>query len=212
MTNIIHNIFIDGSHKSANSCVGVWDMQTGYEQSFIVDAICSYTVELSALQHALRYIKLNNLENKCRVFTDSKPVYNSMKEEVKHDGVSELIWIPREVNQYADSLSKNRDTAVDLSTPNPKSKLKPKNIIEILNKYPIEKRVKLISKISDTSSKSKNIFTYLFYNRANNIKDIEKQGFYKLICNIIPPELLVNYKAVPYPNKDSLRDLLNRVR
>ena len=135
-------------------------------------------------------------------------------------GFVDFIWIPRELNVVADRLStqykdysKSTKTKVVLDMKNntitkttkikESTSLKSLNkeqIIEHLNQYSIEKRMKLLEKLRDTSVVNKTIWNY-YFGSAKIISKNKKNTYFKLIPLLIPDT----------KNKKNKHNLLNEI-
>ena len=218
----MHNIYIDGSSQVQNKLIGigVYDSSTGFELSMVKTGDSVYDAEYGALEEAIRYCQLNNIVKESRIFTDSTQIYNENKAYILELGFVDFIWIPRELNTVADRLStqykdysKNTRTKVVLDikkniiTKTTKIKeitqvntLSKEQIIQSLNEFSIEKRIKLIDKLRDTSSVNKTIWNY-YFGTAKVISKNKKNTYFKLI-----PLLISDTK-----NKKNKANLLNEI-
>ena len=196
----MHNIYIDGSCQVNNKLIGIgiYDSTTKFELSMVKDGNNVFDAESEALEEAIRYCQLNGIVKESRIFTDSKEVHKVYFDYVISIGFSEFIWIPRELNSVADKLStgykeytKSTRTKISLNnnviikTTKIKETTKVKSlskteIIEKLNEFSEEKRMKLIYKLKDLTKSNKCIYDYYFANGGKVGKN-NKNTYFKLI-------------------------------
>ena len=196
----MHNIYIDGSCQDANKLIGIgiYNSTTKFELSMVKDGDNVYDAEYGALEEAIRYCQFNGIVKQSRIFTDSDEVYRLNKEYVLSLGFADFIWIPRELNIKADKLStsykeytKSTRTKISLNnnviikTSKIKETTKVKSlskteIIEKLNEFSEEKRMKLIYKLKDLTKSNKCIYDYYFANGSKVGKN-NKNTYFKLI-------------------------------
>lgn len=196
----MHNIYIDGSCQDANKLIGIgiYNSTTKFELSMVKDGDNVYDAEYGALEEAIRYCQFNGIVKQSRIFTDSDEVYRLNKEYVLSLGFADFIWIPRELNIKADKLStlykeytKSTRTKISLNnnviikTTKIKETTKVKSlskteIIEKLNEFSEEKRMKLIYKLKDLTKSNKCIYDYYFANGGKVGKN-NKNTYFKLI-------------------------------
>lgn len=196
----MHNIYIDGSCQDANKLIGIgiYNSTTKFELSMVKDGDNVYDAEYGALEEAIRYCQFNGIVKQSRIFTDSDEVYRLNKEYVLSLGFADFIWIPRELNIKADKLStsykeytKSTRTKISLNnnviikTSKIKETTKVKSlskteIIEKLNEFSEEKRMKLIYKLKDLTKSNKCIYDYYFANGGKVGKN-NKNTYFKLI-------------------------------
>lgn len=203
----MHNIYIDGSSQYQNKLIGigVYDSSNGFELSMVKTGDNVYEAEYGALEEAIRYSKLNNIVEESRIFTDSQQIYSENRDYILSLGFVDFIWIPRELNTVADRLStqyknysKSTKTKVVLDMKNNTitkttkikettslKSLNKEQIIEHLNQYSVEKRMKLIEKLKDISSVNKTIWNY-YFNGVQTISKNKKNTYFKLIPLLIP--------------------------
>ena len=103
----MHNIYIDGSSQVQNKLIGIgiYDSSNGFELSMVKTGDNVYEAEYGALEEAIRYSKLNDIVKESRIFTDSQQIYSENRDYILSLGFVDFIWIPRELNKKADSLS-----------------------------------------------------------------------------------------------------------
>lgn len=203
----MHNIYIDGSSQVQNKLIGIgiYDSSNGFELSMVKTGDNVYEAEYGALEEAIRYSKLNDIVKESRIFTDSQQIYSENRDYILSLGFVDFIWIPRELNVVADRLStqykdysKSTKTKVVLDMKNntitkttkikESTSLKSLNkeqIIEHLNQYSIEKRMKLLEKLRDNSAANKTIWNY-YFGSAKIISKHKKYTYFKLIPLLIP--------------------------
>ena len=218
----MHNIYIDGSSQYQNKLIGigVYDSSTGFELSMVKTGDNVYEAEYGALEEAIRYCQLNDIIKESRIFTDSTQIYNENRDYILSLGFVDFIWIPRELNTVADKLStlyknysKSTKTKVVLDMKNNTitkttkikertsiNSLNKEQIIEHLNRYSIEKRMKLIEKLKETSAVNKTIWNY-YFNGVKTISKNKKNTYFKLIPLLIPDT----------KNKKNKHNLLNEI-
>ena len=218
----MHNIYIDGSSQNQNKLIGigVYDSSNGFELSMVKTGDNVYDAEYGALEEAIRYSKLNNIVKESRIFTDSQQIYSENRDYVLSLGFVDFIWIPRELNTIADRLStqyknysKSTKTKVVLDMKNNTitkttkikettslKSLNKEQIINQLNEYSVEKRMKLIEKLKDISSVNKTIWNY-YFNGVQTISKNKKNTYFKLIPLLIPDT----------KNKKNKHNLLNEI-
>ena len=218
----MHNIYIDGSSQVQNKLIGIgiYDSSNGFELSMVKTGDNVYDAEYGALEEAIRYCQINDIVKESRIFTDSTQIYNENKEYISELGFVDFIWIPRELNTVADRLSTqykdySRSTKTKLvldikkNTITKTTKIKEtthvntlskEQIIEHLNQYSIEKRMKLIEKLRDTSAANKTIWNY-YFSSAKIISKNKKNTYFKLIPLLIPDT----------KNKKNRANLLNEI-
>ena len=218
----MHNIYIDGSSQNQNKLIGigVYDSSNGFELSMVKTGDNVYDAEYGALEEAIRYSKLNNIVKESRIFTDSQQIYSENRDYVLSLGFVDFIWIPRELNTVADRLStqyknysKSTKTKVVLDMKNNTitkttkikettslKSLNKEQIINQLNEYSVEKRMKLIEKLKDISSVNKTIWNY-YFNGVQTISKNKKNTYFKLIPLLIPDT----------KNKKNKHNLLNEI-
>ena len=196
----MNNIYIDGSCQVNNRLIGIgiYNSTTKFELSMVKDGNNVFDAESEALEEAIRYSELNGIVKESRIFTDSKEVHKVYFDYVLSLGFSEFIWIPRELNSVADKLStgykeytKSTRTKISLNnnviikTTKIKETTKVKSlskteIIEKLNEFSEEKRMKLIYKLKDLTKSNKCIYDYYFANGGKVGKN-NKNTYFKLI-------------------------------
>lgn len=203
----MHNIYIDGSSQNQNKLIGigVYDSSNGFELSMVKNGDSVYDAEYGALEEAIRYSKLNNIIKESRIFTDSQQIYNENRDYILSLGFVDFIWIPRELNTIADRLStqyknysKSTKTKVVLDMKNNTltkttkikettsiKSLNKEQIIQSLNEFSLEKRMKLVEKLKDTSAVNKTIWNY-YFNGVSAISKNKKNTYFKLIPLLIP--------------------------
>ena len=216
----MNNIFIDGSYNHENKLIGigVYNSTTGFELAMVKDGKNVSEAEYEALEECLRYCKMNKIIEKSRIFTDSKEIHEIYYNYVLSEGVKEFIWIPRELNSKADKLSseykqytKNVKTKISfnnnciIKTTKIKEITKTKSlnkeqIINLLNEFSEEKRMKLIQKLKDHSGVCKAVFEY-YFNNSKNLSIKKRNTYYYLI-----PLIITGTK-----NKMNKANLLNQI-
>jgi len=218
----MHNIYIDGSSQVNNKIIGIgiYDSTTKFELSMVKDGNDVFDAESEALEEAIRYCQLNGIVQESRIFTDSKEVHRMYIDYVLSLGFSEFIWIPRELNVVADKLStlyKNYskstktkivlDIKTNVVTKTTKIKettslnnLNKEQIIQSLNDFSLEKRMKLLEKLKETSAVNKTIWNY-YFNGVRTISKNKKNTYFKLIPLLIPDT----------KNKKNKANLLNEI-
>ena len=216
----MHNIYIDGSYDHSNKLIGIgiYNSTTKFELAMVKDGKNVSEAEYEALEECLRYCKLNGITEQSRIFTDSKEIHNAYHEYVKREGISEFIWIPRELNKKADALSSEykqytKSTRTKISFDNKcvikttkikeiqeTKTLNKEQIIDILNEFSLEKRMALIEKLKNDSGLRKTIYEYYFGNKPNLAKS-KRNTYYYLI-----PLIIENTK-----NKSLRHNLLNEI-
>ena len=179
-----------------------------------------YDAEYGALEEAIRYCKLNNIIKESRIFTDSQQIHSENREYVLNLGFVDFIWIPRELNTVADKLStqyKNYSKSTKIKvlldvknntiTKTTKIKettslksLNKEQIIQSLNEFSLERRMKLLEKLKDTSAVNKTIWNY-YFNGVSVISKNKKNTYFKLIPLLIPDT----------KNKKNKANLLNEI-
>lgn len=201
----MNNIFIDGSYNHENKLIGigVYNSSNGFELSMVKDGENVSEAEYEALQECLRYCKMNNIIKNSRIFTDSKEIHQAFYDSVLAEGIKEFIWIPRELNSKADKLSseykqytKNVRTKISfdnnciIKTTKIKEITKTKTlnkeqIINLLNEFSEEKRMKLIEKLKDHSGICKLIHEY-YFGSSKHLSNKKKNTYFYLIPLLIP--------------------------
>ena len=201
----MNNIFIDGSYKHENKLIGigVYNSSNGFELAMVKDGENVSEAEYEALQECLRYCKMNNIIKNSRIFTDSKEIHQAFYDSVLAEGIKEFIWIPRELNSKADKLSseykqytKNVRTKISfdnnciIKTTKIKEITKTKTlnkeqIINLLNEFSEEKRMKLIEKLKDHSGICKLIHEY-YFGSSKRLSNKKKNTYFYLIPLLIP--------------------------
>ena len=200
----MNNIFIDGSYNHENKLIviGVYNSSNGFELAMVKDCENVSEAEYEALQECLRYCKMNNITKDSRIFTDSKEIHQAFYESVLAEGIKEFIWIPRELNTKADKLSseykqytKNIRTKISfdnnciIKTTKIKEITKTKSlnkerIIELLNDFSEEKRMKLIQKLKNHSKINVLIYNY-YFGESKNLSNKKKNTYFYLIPLLI---------------------------
>lgn len=196
----MHNIYIDGSCQVNNKLIGIgiYNSTTKFELSMVKDGNNVFDAESEALEEAIRYCQLNDIVKESRIFTDSKDVHRTYIDYVLSLGFSEFIWIPRELNSVADKLStgykeysKSTKTKISLKnntiikTTKIKECTKVKHlskeeIIQKLNEFSEDKRMKLIVKLKDLTKTNNDVYNY-YFNAGKNIGKNNKNTYFKLI-------------------------------
>lgn len=217
----MHNIYIDGSCQDANKLIGIgiYNSTTKFELSMVKDGDNVYDAEYGALEEAIRYCQFNGIVKQSRIFTDSDEVYRLNKEYVLSLGFADFIWIPRELNVKADKLSTSykeytKSTKTKISLTNntvirttkikevtSRKVLAKTQIIDILNEFSEDKKMKLIEKLKDTSGVNKAVYDYYFGN-SKTISKQKKNTYFLLI-----PLLIDGTK-----NKNIKKNLLERIK
>ena len=229
---MINNIYIDGSsqHKNGIIGIGIYNSSTGFELSLVKDGKDVYEAESEALEECIRYCQLNGIVKNSRIFTDSKHVHINLKEYVLELGFVDFIWIPRELNTVADRLSTsykeytksstikislNNNTVIKTTKIKETTKLKSLSkvqIIECLNQFSTEKKMKLLEKLN-TSICNKNVWNYYFRNAKIPCKAKRKTYYYLIPLLIEKTKNNTNEeKLLEQISTEGLFSLLNEVK
>ena len=209
----MHNIYIDGSCQVNNKLIGIgiYNSTTKFELSMVKDGNNVFDAESEALEEAIRYCQLNNIVKESRIFTDSKDVHRVYIDYVLSLGFSEFVWIPRELNTVADKLStgykeysKSTRTKISLNnnviikTTKIKETTKIKHlskeqIIDKLNEFSEDKRMKLIVKLKDLTKTNIDVYNY-YFNAGKHIGKNNRNTYFKLIPLLVPTPRNVKLK------------------
>ena len=227
----MNNIYIDGScnHKEKIIGIGIYNSTNNFELSIVKDGNSSSDAEFEALEECLRYCKMNNITNKSRIFTDSKEIHTKFYDYVIRNGIAEFIWIPRELNKRADQLSSqykeylktevtkisyNNNCIVKTTKIKEVSKTKSlskEQIIDFLNEFSQEKRMKLIEKLKGNSRGNEVIFNY-YFNNTSNIAAKKRNTYYFLIPLLVEVKSkLTREHLLGNISEHGLKELLNKV-
>jgi len=132
--------------------IGIFDTthNVKFHLSYNIDKNCSLTAETMALACALEYAYENNYDD-IELFTDNKPLANRGIPDhflIKYPFKNiKLSWIPRELNQVADDLSKNK-TDYNFNTMKSANQTNKSAIKEMFSKYNYEQKVAFIKKMA----------------------------------------------------------------
>lgn len=157
-------IFFDASIKDDKTIgVGIKELYSGRGVS--IELSLDYKIESSqsaeelAMIEAINWSKDNFTHKEVHLFTDNMGVFQKYYESTSSIlGSAKVFWLPRELNDSADSLSRSEPiTTKHISKPkviitNHKgNKLKDGNITDIckfLTAYPLNKKLKLLDKLA----------------------------------------------------------------
>jgi len=199
-------IFLDASIRNGVIGIGVYDYNTKEKISKTLEhkKENSDEAELLALYAAMEYVYgkygfQTQYQSVC-YFTDNMQIYKNGIPTLFLNifGQGQLFWIPRELNDIADKLSKNgsevkKTSIIELSEyGNENMVINDRNIIWKLKTYSLEKRLNLLKKIYPNDLQT--ILVNQYFTEKNSVK---KQNYAK------SHEHYLRYK-----NKEELKSLL----
>lgn len=164
-------------HFDASICngvcgIGVWDLkrQVKVYKSYAIDKQCSYTGEIMALLTAMEYAWENKISNPILLTDNSTLAEQGIpKRFTKKFGTARLHWIPRELNEEADALSKEGRLVSTIPLTSITQKISKNNVQQLsmkIRNYPKDRKVILLKRLASTEYQMALISVYDFKSKT----------------------------------------------